>query len=232
MVEEIAPAPGAASVKRSTSTTYDEVKALLDKNPGVQYSVFVKTLLVSKAFINALERLNMDTFDTLVRTTNAVTQQIAMVQYETGTLIFNELGEKIAKMTPAVNREVGDFLAVALLIARLYRSGYAQHKRVPTCLVDGFTKQIPRHSSQRFGVVERMLTQAILGELGYDGEMPLWQDAEDGTAASAKEDDEASLSGKADLTSLPEKDADLREGQRESGRSDATKRRGIEHRSD
>ena len=77
-----------------------------------------------------------------------------------------------------------------------------------------------------------MLTQAILGELGYDGEMPLWQDAEDGTAASAKEDDEASLSGKADLTSLPEKDADLREGQRESGRSDATKRRGIEHRSD
>lgn len=35
MVEEIVLASGAVSVKRSTLTTYDEVKVLFDKNFGV-----------------------------------------------------------------------------------------------------------------------------------------------------------------------------------------------------
>ena len=52
-------------------TTREEVASLLAKTPGVQYSVFVKTLLSRKSFIGALEKLNMDSFDQLLSATTA-----------------------------------------------------------------------------------------------------------------------------------------------------------------
>ena len=129
----------------------------------------------------------MDSFDQLLSTTTAVMQHIGAVQHETGTKIFDDLSGKVAQMNPPVNADLGDFLTVAALVARLYRSGYSQRKRIPTSVVDGLTKQIPKHCSHRFGVVERMITAAVLRELGYDGEQPEWRGPDEGTAGSVKE---------------------------------------------
>ena len=198
LVEEAEPVDLGEPVKRDVATTYEEVKSLLAKNQGLQYSTFVKTLLARKSFIGALEKLNMDSYDALVRTMDAVTVQIAAVQDESGIYSYTELSEKVAQMRPTVDDDMGEFVTIAVLVARLYRNGYAQRKRVPTCLVNGLTRQIPQHSSKKFGVVERMIAHAVLKELGYDGAMPQWKGPEETTAASAKLHENVSTSEKED----------------------------------
>jgi hypothetical protein len=156
MVEEV---EAVAARLDDGKTTQEDVASLLAKNGALTYSVFVKALQSHRGCVSALEKLKMDSFDVLTSTTNYAVQQIGLVQEETSTAWFDDLVNRIGKMKPAVDEDLVMFLAVATLIARVYRSGYRQHKRIPTSLAHGF-KAVPTHSSHRFGAVERMIANA------------------------------------------------------------------------
>jgi len=174
--------------RRDEETTRNEAIAnILAKGGGLRYSLFVKEFQTDRGCVRALERLKMDSFDALKKTTQDVIEQVKLVQDKHETSTFDDIVVQIESLRPAPKEELVPFLAVSALIARLNRGGYKNHKRVPTSLVHGF-KNCAEHSSDKFGVVERAVVSAVMKEIGYDGEPPRWLVDDDDAAGSAKID--------------------------------------------